>query len=381
MKFLRLIWINALRNKRRSTLTVLSIALSLFLMTTLLTVVTELERTPAAQEAALRLVTRNAISLANPLPIAYQQQIDQIPGVAATMQMQWFGGVYVDERNFFAQFGCEPHKFARIFPELKIDPIRLGDFVRDRTGCLVGRKLVDRYGWKVGDRITLQGRIFPADLQLTIRAIYDGEDPSILFFNQEYLNESLKSQGDADSIGTFYIMAKSADDVPRIMDAVDAKFRNSLAQTKTETERAFQLSFVSMLGNIKTLIISVSSVIVFTILLVVANSMGMSIRERTKEIAVLKTMGFRNRLILVLLISESLLLGLIAWLLGSVGARMLYSNLDYSKISLLFLERLEVTPRTLLIGLGVAMLVAFASTIVPAYRAAKMTIATALRNV
>jgi putative ABC transport system permease protein len=165
------------------------------------------------------------------------------------------------------------------------------------------------------------------------------------------------------------------------MDAVDAKFRNSLAQTKTETERAFQLSFVSMLGNIKTLIISVSSVIVFTILLVVANSMGMSIRERTTEIAVLKTMGFRNRLILMLLISESLLLGLIAWLLGSVGARMLYSNLDYSKISLFFLERLHVTTRTLLIGLGVAMLIAFASTIVPAYRAAKMTIATALRNV
>jgi putative ABC transport system permease protein len=203
MKFLRLIWINALRNKRRSTLTVLSIALSLFLMTTLLTVVTELERTPASQEAALRLVTRNAISLANPLPIAYQQQIDQVSGVTATMQMQWFGGIYVDERNFFAQFGCEPHKFSRIFPELKVDPIPLGDFIRDRTGCLVGRKLVDRYGWKIGDRITLQGRIFPADLQLTIRAIYDGEDASVLFFNQEYLNESLKSQGTADSIGTF----------------------------------------------------------------------------------------------------------------------------------------------------------------------------------
>jgi putative ABC transport system permease protein len=381
MKFLRLIWINALRNKRRSTLTVLSIALSLFLMTTLLTVVTELERTPASQEAALRLVTRNAISLANPLPISYQQQIDQISGVAATMQMQWFGGIYVDERNFFAQFGCEPHKFSRIFPELKVDSIPLGDFIRDRTGCLVGRKLADRYNWKIGDRITLQGRIFPADLQLTIRAIYDGEDASVLFFNQEYLNESLKSQGTADSIGTFYIMAKSAGDVPRIMDAVDAKFRNSLAQTKTETERAFQLSFVSMLGNIKTLIISVSSVIVFTILLVVANSMGMSIRERTTEIAVLKTMGFRNRLILVLLVSESLLLGLIAWLLGSVGARMLYSSIDYSKISLFFIERLEVTPQTLLLGLGVAMLIAFASTIVPAYRAAKMTIAAALRNV
>ncbi|MCI0337275.1 MAG: ABC transporter permease [Acidobacteria bacterium] len=381
MKFLRLIWLNAVRNRRRSILTVLSIALSLFLMTTLLTVVTELERVPAAQEAALRLVTRNAISLANPLPIAYQQQIDLIPGVATTMQMQWFGGVYVDESNFFAQFGCEPRKFARMYPEYRIDPAQLSDFVRDRTGCLAGRILVDRYGWKIGDRITLQGRIFPVDLQLTIRAIYDGEDTTALFFDQEYLNESLKSQGDADYIGTIFIMAKSAEDVPRIMDAVDEKFRNSLAQTKTETERAFQLSFVSMLGNIKTLIISVSSVIVFTILLVVANSMGMSIRERTTEIAVLKTMGFRNRLVLILLVSESLLLGLIAWLLGSVGARMLYNNLDYTKINLFFIGRLEVTPNTVLIGFGVAMLIAFASTIVPAYRAAKMTIATALRNV
>jgi putative ABC transport system permease protein len=381
MKFLRLIWLNALRNKRRSILTVLSIALSLFLMTTLLTVVTELERKPAAEEAMLRLVTRNAISLANPLPVAYQQQIEQIPGVAVSMQMQWFGGVYIDERNFFAQFGCEPRKLARMYPEYKIDPTQLSDFVRDRTGTLVGQKLAERYGWKIGDRITLQGRIFPVDLQLTIRGIYESEDSSAIYFDQEYLNENLKSQGEGDTIGTIFIMAKSAADVPRIMDAVDARFRNSLAQTKTETERAFQLSFVSMLGNIKTLIISVSSVIVFTILLVVANTMGMSIRERTTEIAVLKTMGFRTKLVLFLLVSESLLLGLLAWLLGSVGARMLYSSLDYSKMNLFFIERLEVKPQTLLIGFGVAMLIAFASTIAPAYRAAKMTIASALRNV
>src|SRR5258706_13637114 len=176
MKFLSLILRNALRNKRRSLLTLASITLSLFLMTTLLTVVTELERRPAAQEAAFRLVTRSAVSLGTPLPVSYQQTIDQIPGVAATMQMQWFGGVYVDERNFFAQFGCEPAKFARLFPEYKIDRAELADFVRDRTGCLVGRRLADRFGWKVGDRITLQGRIFPVDLILTIRGLFDAED-------------------------------------------------------------------------------------------------------------------------------------------------------------------------------------------------------------
>jgi putative ABC transport system permease protein len=370
-----------MRNKRRSILTILSIALSLFLMTTLLTVVTELEKPPEAQEAALRLVTRSAVSLGNPLPVSYQQIIEQVPGVAATMQMQWFGGVYVDERNFFAQFGCEPEKIAKVYPDYKVDPDQLDHFIRDRTGAMAGKKLVERFGWKIGDRITLQGRIFPTDLQLTIRAIYDGEDASAIFFNQKYLDESLKGTEYEGSIGTFFIMAKSAEDVPRIMDAVDAKFRNSLAQTKTETERAFQLSFVAMLGNIKTLIISISSVIVFTILLVVANTMAMSIRERATEIAVLKTMGFRNRLVLALLVAESLCLGLIAWLIGSVGARLLYANLDFSKMNTPFIQALRVTPQTLAIGFGVAMLIAFASTIVPATRAARMTIANALRNV
>jgi len=381
MKFLSLIVRNALRNKRRSLLTLASITLSLFLMTTLLTVVTELERPPAAKEAAFRLVTRSAVSLGTPLPVSYQQTINQIAGVASTMQMQWFGGVYVDERNFFAQFACEPAKFAGLFPEYRIDRAQLADFVSDRTGCLVGRRLADRFGWKVGDRITLQGRIFPVDLVLTVRALFDAEDSSALFFNIEYLNEGLKPLGSGDVVGTFYIMAKSADDIPRIMDTVDAKFRNSLAQTKTETERAFQLSFVSMLGNIKTLIVSISSVIVFAILLVVANTIGMSIRERTTEIAVLKTIGFRNRLVFALLLAESLCLGLIAWLIGSVGARLLYSSIDFGAINLMFIQRLEVTPQTLAIGFGVAMLIASLSTIVPAYRAAQMTIATALRNV
>jgi putative ABC transport system permease protein len=381
MKFLSLIVRNALRNKRRSLLTLASITLSLFLMTTLLTVVTELERPPAAKEAAFRLVTRSAVSLGTPLPVSYQQTINQIAGVASTMQMQWFGGVYVDERNFFAQFACEPAKFAGLFPEYRIDRAQLADFVSDRTGCLAGRRLADRFGWKVGDRITLQGRIFPVDLVLTVRALFDAEDSSALFFNIEYLNEGLKPLGSGDVVGTFYIMAKSADDIPRIMDTVDAKFRNSLAQTKTETERAFQLSFVSMLGNIKTLIVSISSVIVFAILLVVANTMGMSIRERTTEIAVLKTIGFRNRLVFALLLAESLCLGLIAWLIGSVGARLLYSSIDFGAINLMFIQRLEVTPQTLAIGFGVAMLIASLSTIVPAYRAAQMTIATALRNV
>jgi len=381
MKYLGLIWRNALRNRRRSILTVTSIGLSLFLITTLLTVVTELEKPPKAREAALRLVTRNAVSLATPLPVAYQQVIDLIPGVSATSVIQWFGGIYIDERNFFAQFGCEPQKISRVFPDFQVDPAQLAEFINDRTGAMAGIKLVERFGWKIGDRITLQGRIFPVDLQLTIRAIYDGEDPSALYFNQKYLQESLRGGDSEGEIGTIFIMARTPEDVPKIMDAVDAKFHNSLAQTKTETERAFQLSFVSMLGNIKTLIISISSVIVFMILLIVANTMGMSIRERTTEIAVLKTIGFRNRLVLTLLVAESLCLGLIAWLVGSLGARLLYSSIDFSKIPFMFIQSLYVTPRTLAIGFGIAMLIAFASTIVPAYRAARMTIAAALRNV
>jgi putative ABC transport system permease protein len=381
VKFFRLVWRNALRNKRRSLLTVTSLALSLFLLTTLLTVVTELERPPDSQEAMLRLVVRNAVSLGTPLPVAYQQQIEQVPGVALTTRMQWFGGVYVDEANFFAQFGCEPAKLARMYPEYKIDPAQLDAFVRDRTGALAGRVLAERFGWRVGDRITIQGRIFPVDLQLTIRGIYDAPDASAVFFDQQYLDEGLKALDRDGEIGTFFVKARAPEDVPRIMDAVDARFRNSLAQTKTETEQAFQLSFVSMLGNIKTLIISISSVIVFTILLVVANTVGMSIRERTTEIAVLKTMGFRRRLVLGLLVSESVCLGLLAWLVGSVGARLLYGGIDLAKLNFPFIRQLEVTPQTLAVGFGVAMLIAVASTFVPAYRAARMTIAAALRNI
>jgi len=381
VKFLRLIWRNATRNKRRSFLMIVSIALSLFLLTTLLTVVSELERPPASLDAALRLVVRNAVSLGTPMPVAYQQQIEQVPGVALVIREQWFGGVYVDERNFFAQFGCEPAKLARMYPEYKIDPLQLESFVRDRTGAIAGVKLAERFGWHVGDRITLQGRIFPVDLQLTIRGIYDAPDASAIYFNHDYLAEGLKPLGKDGEIGHFAVKARTAEDVPRIMDAIDAKFKNSIAQTKTETEQAFQLSFISMLGNIKTLIISISSVIVFTILLVVANTVGMSIRERSTEIAVLKTMGFRNRLVLGLLVAESLCLGFIAWLVGSVGARLLYGGIDFQKLNFPFIQHLIVTPKTLAIGLGVAMLIAFASTIVPAYRAARLTIASALRNI
>src|SRR5262245_42995806 len=242
---------------------VVSIALSLFLLTTLLTVVSELERPPASLDAALRIVVRNAVSLGTPMPVAYQQQIEQVSGVALVTRTQWFGGVYIDERNFIAQFGCEPAKLARMYPEYKVDPLQLEAFIRDRTGALAGLKLAERFGWHVGDRITLQGRIFPVDLQLTIRGIYDAPDASAIYFNQDYLAEGLKPLGKDGEIGTFFVKARTPEDVPLIMDAIDAKFENSIAQTKTGAEQAFQLSFISMLGNIKALIISISSVIVF----------------------------------------------------------------------------------------------------------------------
>jgi putative ABC transport system permease protein len=384
MKYLRLIWKNAMRNKIRSILTILSLAISLFLLTTILSFWTTLNQTPQSLDAQLRLVVRNAISLANPLPMSYRQEIEKIPGVKQVIPMQWFGGVYIDEKNFFAQFATEPDKIFEMYSEYQIPPDQLQSFIKDRTGVAVGKTLADRFNWKVGDRITLIGRIFPVDMELTIRGIYIAptkEDASAIFFSQEYWNESMKrATGVADITGTFFVKAQSTEDIPRIIDAIDARFQNALAQTKTETEKAFQLGFVSMLGNVKLLIASVNGVVLFAILLVVANTMAIAMRERTREVAILKTIGFRRKTLLNLLISESMLICLLGWILGCLGAWALWSSIDLTNIGGGFLSRLYVTPSILGLGLLVAFLLGLFSSGIPVWRATQITVGQALRQ-
>jgi len=377
MGALAFIWKNITRNRRRTVLTILSIALSLFLLTTLMTVLTELGRESPDGDQHLRLVVRRASSLGDPLPESYLDKLKRIPGVRMVHTLSWFGGIYVDERNFFANFGSDPETLFLMFNENRVPPEQLAAFKKERTAAVAGRKLAERFKWRLGDKITLQGTIYPVDLEFTLRGIYTGLDETAFFFHHAYLDEALGRPG---KVGTFWLKAASAAEVPVIAERVDAMFKNSDAETKTETERAFQLGFVAMLGNIKTLISSISSVVVFTILLVTANTMAMSIRERAREIAILKTLGFTRRRLLGLLVAESAGIALAGGLLGTLGARLFYSLVDVWKHTQGFFPIFVVEPETIAVGLLLSVLIGVTSAAVPAYRVSQQTIAHALRR-
>jgi putative ABC transport system permease protein len=371
------VWRNLARNRRRTLLTVLSIALSLFLLSTLLTVLTELERESPEGDQHLRMVVRRASSLGDPLPEAYLEKLRRVPGVRLVHTLSWFGGIYGDERNFFANFACDPETLFPMFNENHLPPEQLAAFKKERAAAVAGRKLAERFRWRLGDAITLKGTIYPVDLEFTLRGIYTGLDETAFFFHHAYLEEALGRPG---KVGTFWLKAATAEEVPRIIDRVDRLFRNSDAETKTETERAFQLGFVAMLGNVKTLVVSISSAVVFTILLVTANTMAMAIRERAREIAVLKTLGFSRGRILGLLMGESAAIALIGGLLGTLGARLFYSLVDVWKHTQGFFPLFVVEPTTIVLGVTLAVGIGLASAAVPAYRMSRQTIAQALRR-
>jgi putative ABC transport system permease protein len=380
MKYIWLLYKNVMRNRRRTLLTVTSIAVSLFLVTTLLTLLNELKNPIETPASALRLITRHKVSLFNSLPIAYRQKIAKVEGVEAVMGSMWFGGVYKDPSNFFGQFAADTEQFFQVNADMILPEDQKQAFLKDRTGCIVGNSLAKRFGWKIGDKIHLKGALFQFDPELTVRAIYEGGSDlgSTLFFHWEYFNEGLNNAG---FTGTYTLRARSPQEVPKIAEQVDALFQNAPVPTKTETERAFILGFMSMLGNVQFLITSICSAVIFAIILVAANTMAMSIRERVREIGVLKTLGFYNDRILLLLIGESLLLSLLGTLLGALGARVLYSRLDIATLTSGFLLRLNVNPQILLtctaIGCGVGLLAAG----VPAWRASRFPVVDALRRV
>jgi len=372
------IWTNIARNPRRTILTIVSIGLSLFVLSTLMTVLTELNREPEGEDTHLRLVVRRATSLADRLPEAYAAKLQRVPGVRLVHALTWFGGIYIDEGNFFANFACDPDTLFAMFPENRIPPEQLKAFQAERIAAVAGRKLVERFKWRLGDRLTLQGTIYPVDLEFVLRGIYTGTDETAFFFHRAYLEEALGRPG---KVGTFWLKAASAGDIPRIMDAVDTLFKNSDAETKTETERAFQLGFISMLGNVKTLIASISSVVVFTILLVTANTMAMSIRERAREIAILKTLGFGRRRLLGVLMGESAVIALTGGVLGCMGARLFFSVVDVWRYTQGLFPIFIVEPSTILLGIGLSVLIGLTSAALPAIRVSRLTIAEALRRV
>ncbi|HSR50263.1 MAG TPA: ABC transporter permease [Acidobacteriota bacterium] len=377
MKFLRLLIKNMLRNKRRTFLTVSSIAVSLFLVATLVTVLVQLQNPPETPDSALRLIVRHRVSLFNTLPISYRDKIAQVEGVEAVVGQMWFGGYWKDPSNFFANFSVNPDQLFEVYPDIQVPEDQKEAFKSQRTAALVGRNLAEQMGWKLGDRITLISNLFRFSPELTIRAIYEGgtDDDTTLYFHWDYFNEGM---GGADILGTYTVRVASKELISPVSEEIDRVFRNSNPPTKTETERAFILGFVNMLGNIQFLISSICSVVVFTVILVAATTMAMAIRERGREIAILKALGFRTRLILSLLLSEAVLLAALAAFIGSAGAWAVFA---ISGFGAGFIPRLVVPGWVIAMCVAIGALVGLVSSGVPAWRASRITVVDAMRRI
>lgn len=380
-RFASLIIANSFRNRRRSALTVASIAVSLCLLTVLGAMYRSLFLHPdASPSQALRLVTHHRVSITQPMPTSFLSRIRSIPGVRDSMISQWFGGTYKDARdprNFFARIAVEPDRLFTIKGEIQLPESQQLAFQQGRTSCIVGRKLAERFQWRIGDRVTLIGDIFPVDVELTIAGIYTnpGEE-EILYFDYEYVRQLRKAAGQsssADQVGTFVTLAERPEDVDAVAAAIDKQFENSPAPTKSETERAWQLSFVSFLGNLKLFLLSISGALMFTILLVSGNTISMSVRERTREVGILKTLGFTQEMILSIFLGESLLMAVAGGLLGIILGAGLSSAVQASG-TLFGALKPAVSVDIAVFVLFVAGLIGVLSSFIPAWNASRKSI-------
>lgn len=372
---------NAFRNRRRSFLTAVSIAFSLLLLTLLMSVYRGFYIDQGPQQANLRLVTRHKVSLVFWLPSYYREKVRTVPGVLHVSPWNWFGGIYKDQKpkNVFAQFAVDPNEIFDILTEDKVAPDQLEAFKRDRAGAAVSRALAEKHGWKLGDKVIIQGTIYPIKAELNIRAIYDTDNPfDALMFSTEYVNQALpRIQG---RTGTLYTLVDSPEHMTSVAKAIDTMFENSPQPTKTESEKAFGLSFVAQLGNVKLFILSICGAVVFAILLVSGNTMAMTIRERTREVAVLKTLGFTRGTILSLYVGEAVTISLLGGILGATGATLLLILATHMPNGTFF-TGFKVNTATYAVALAVAALVGFVSAIFPSYQASQRNIVDGLRHI
>jgi len=377
MKYAKLIFKNILRNKLRTLLTVSSVIVSLFLIVSLATVLTEFDR--GSDEASpLRLVSRHAVSLAFVIPMAHQQKMKTVPGVKEVMPFSWFGGIYIDERNFFPNFACDARKLKDVVSELKMPDADWQSFINDRQGAIVGKKLVTLHGFTPGQRITLKSPIYNQSVEFIIRGVYTGSDEKTLYFHHEYINELVPDWA-KDRVSTFSILANSAEDVPRVAQAIDSIFANTDAPTKTESEREFALSFQTMMGGVKQFLYAIMAAITFSLLLVMGNTMAMSVRERTREVGTLKAIGFQRGTITALFLGEALTVALIGAAIGIGAAVLIFSSIDLG-VYIPFFIAFVPTKQTLIAAFVLSILVGLISVLYSAYRVSGLTIAEALRS-
>ena len=380
MKYLRLITKNLGRNKRRTVLTILSVSVSVFLLATMQAVIAALGSISTLTGGEYRVVVRRNTSIADSMPEAYRQKIEQVPGVVAVCPSNWFGGIYKEDKPkyTFAQFFVDANSLFDVQLEAQISPEEKAAFQQDRTGAIAGRKLADKYGWKVGDVIDLKGAIYPLDPRLTLRGIYTGSQETNFFFHREYVEEAFGRPG---RVGQYRVRLDSPSSAPRVMEEIDSMFKNSAAPTKTETEAAFAAGFISMLGNVKGLISGIGLIVVFTITLIGANTMAMSTRERFTEVAVMKALGFRPGVILSLLLSESVLIALIGGALAAIAAKVVFQFVGLGDVLALFLQNFKITTGTIAIALAASALIGLVSGGIPAWNAARIRIVDGLRRV
>ncbi|HEY4743987.1 MAG TPA: FtsX-like permease family protein [Desulfuromonadaceae bacterium] len=381
---LKLIIRNTFRHRLRTLLTVVGIAVAILAFGMLRTLV-GLWYLGVEQSSATRLVTRNAISLVFSLPISYKERIRQIPGVQLISWGNWFGGIYIDEKHFFANFAVEPKSYLALYPEFILPPGERKAFISDRKGAVAGRKLAAKYGWKVGDIITLRGTIFPGQWEFVLRGIYKGAqrgtDETQFFFHWDYLNESLKKTVPrrADQAGFYMIGVASPDLAAEVSQAVDRTFKNSLAETLTETERAFQLGFVSMTEAIMVAIQIVSYVVIVIIMVVAANTMAMTARERIAEYATLKTLGFGVPHIAAIIFGESVMIALVG---GVLGVALTFPAAHWIETQLSqFFPYFSVSMTTVWLDLLVACGVGAVAALFPTWRGATIRVADGLRRI
>ncbi len=384
MFFLKLIVRNVFRAKLRAALTILGLVIAIVAFGLLQTVV---RAWYAGSDMASnqRLITRNAISLTFVMPLYYREKIRAVPGVTTVSISNWFGGIYKEPKNFFAQFAVDIPTLFALYPEFIVQPDQYADLLRDRRGVAIGRQLADLYGFKLGDRIPIRGTIYPGDWEFTVRAIYDGRDDITItrqmYFHYDYLNESIKKlyPRRGDQTGVFIVGIADGGAAAEVSRAIDAEFKNSLAETLTETEKAFQLGFIAMTETIIAAIRAVSYVVILIIMAVAANTMAMTARERMAEYATLKALGFKPGAIAGVIMGEALALALIGAGLGMLLTPPLARAFHAATITVF--ARFPVVSETFYLQALCALAVGLAAGLVPAIRAMRMPIVDGLRHI
>ena len=382
MKFARIIIANLFRKKVRLLLTLGSFAVALFLFV-FLAVVRDAFNRGADVAGADRLVIINRTSIINLIPLSYRDKILRIPGVKYVTHNNWFGGIYQDEKNFFPQFVIDPQNQREVFPELIVPDDQWAAFLKDRQGAIAGARTAERFHWKIGDRIPIKTTLYGGgSWEFNLVGIYHGkrpqDDETQFWFQWDYFEEKIPDAVKGQ-IGWYVLRVNNPDDSVRIAKAIDAEFANSPNETKTETESAFAGNWVKQFGNIQFLIVSIGTVVFFTLLLVTGNTMAISVRERTSELAVFKAIGFSDRAVLFFVLAEALVIALAGGLLGLLAAMVMIPALGKALTGLL--PSMVLSRSMLVFGVLMAVLVGLASGLLPGLSAMHMRVVNALRRV